>query len=154
MAKQNNLEYVVVLEDDIQFTQPEKYNNMLNDFNDFMKSNNADYDVLLIATNILSKVNAVIPINNYIHQVKMSYCAAGYIVKKHYYDKIIANYKESIRLLIENPTIKGKYEVDVYWVNLQLVDKWYVIYPRTVNQRPSYSTIENTFVNYSSVLLD
>ena len=150
MAKQNNLEYVVVLEDDIQFTQPEKYNNMLNDFNDFMKSNNADYDVLLIATNILG----AIPINNYIYQVKASYCAAGYIVKKHYYDKIIANYKESIRLLIENPTIKGKYELDVYWINLQLVDKWYVIYPRTVNQRRSHSIIQDTFVNYSSVLLD
>jgi hypothetical protein len=84
----------------------------------------------------------------------MSYCAAGYIVKKHYYDKIIANYKESIKLLIENPTIVGKYEVDVYWINLQLVDKWYVIYPRTVNQRPSQSIIQGTFVNYSSVLLD
>jgi hypothetical protein len=154
MAKQNNLEYVVIVEDDIQFTQPEKYNNMLNDFKDFMKSNNADYDVLLIAANILDKVNGVIPINNYIHQAKTSYCTAGYIVKKHYYDKIIANYKESIKLLIENPTIGAKYEIDVYWVNLQLVDKWYVIYPRTVNQRPSHSIINGTFVNYSSVLLD
>jgi glycosyl transferase family 25 len=154
MAKQNNLEYVVVVEDDIQFLEPEKYNNMLNDFKDFMKSNNADYDVLLIASNILDKVNGVIPINKYIRQVKTSYCTAGYIVKKHYYDKIIANYKESIKLLIENPTIGGKYEIDVYWVNLQLVDKWYVIYPRTVNQRPSYSIIQNTFVNYTSGLID
>ena len=127
---------------------------MLIDFKNYFESNKLDYDVLLIATNILDKVNGVIPINNYIHQVKASYSAAGYIVKKHYYDKIIANYKESIKLLIENPTIKGKYEFDVYWINLQLVDKWYVIYPRTVNQRESYSDILNCMTDYTKYMID
>jgi len=154
MAKQNNLEYVVVLEDDIQFTKPEKYNNMLIDFKNYFQSNNLDYDVLLISSNIFDKVNGVIPINDYIYQVKAAFVSTGYIVKKHYYDKIIANYKESIKLLIENPTIKCKYELDVRWINLQSVDKWYIIYPRTVNQRPSYSIIQDIFVDYSAVLLD
>lgn len=154
MAQENNLDYVVIVEDDIQFLQPEKYNTMLLDSKKYFESNNLDYDVLLIATNILDKVNGVIPLNNFIYQVKASYSAAGYIVKKHYYDKIIANYKESIKLLIENPTIKGKYEFDVYWINLQLVDKWYVIYPRTVNQRESYSDILNCITDYTKYMID
>jgi hypothetical protein len=154
MARKKDLDYVVIVEDDIQFLQPEKYNKMLIDFNNYFESNNLDYDVLLIATNILDKVNGIIPINNYIHQVKASYSAAGYIVKKHYYDKIIANYKESIKLLIENPTIEGKYNFDVYWINLQLVDKWYVIYPRTVNQRESYSDILKCMVDYTKYMID
>ena len=154
MAKEKDLDYVVILEDDIQFLQPEKYNKMLIDFRNFVESNSLDYDVLLIATNILDKVSGVIPINNYIYRVGASYSAAGYIVKKHYYDKIIANYKEGLRLLIENPTVSGKYEFDVYWIKLQMVDKWLVLYPRTVNQRESYSDILNCMTDYTKHMID
>ena len=154
MAKEKDLGYVVILEDDIQFLQPERYNKMLIDFRNFIESNSLDYDVLLIATNILDKVNGVIPINNYIYRVKASYSAAGYIVKKHYYDKIIANYKEGLRLLIENPTVSGKYEFDVYWIRLQMVDKWLVLYPRTVNQRESYSDILKCMTDYTKHMID
>ena len=154
MAKEKDLDYVVILEDDIQFLQPEKYNKMLIDFRNFIESNSLDYDVLLIATNILDKVNGVIPINNYIYRVGASYSATGYIVKKHYYDKIIANYKEGIRLLIENPTVAGKYEIDVYWIRLQMADKWLVIYPRTVNQRESYSDIIKCVADYTKHMID
>ena len=154
MAKEKDLDYVVILEDDIQFLQPEKYNKMLIDFRNFVESNSLDYDVLLIATNILDKVSGVIPINNYIYRVGASYSAAGYIVKKHYYDKIIANYKEGLRLLIENPTVSGKYEFDVYWIKMQMVDKWLVLYPRTVNQRESYSDILNCMTDYTKHMID
>jgi glycosyl transferase family 25 len=154
MAKEKDLDYVVILEDDVQFLQPERYNKMLIDFGNFVKSNSLDYDVLLIATNILDKVNGIIPINNYICRIKASYSAAGYIVKRHYYDKIIANYKEGLRLLIENPTISGKYEFDVYWIKLQMVDKWLLLYPRTVNQRESYSNILNCMTDYTKHMID
>ena len=154
MAKEKGLDYVVILEDDVQFLQPEKYNKMLIDFRNFIKSNSLDYDVLLIATNILDKVNGIIPINNYIYRVKASYSAAGYIVKKHYYDKIIANYKEGLRLLINNPTVSGQYEFDVYWIKLQMVDNWLVIYPRTVNQRESYSDILKCMTDYTKHMID
>jgi len=154
MAKEKNLDYVVILEDDIQFLQPEKYNKLLIDFRNFVESNSLDYDVFLIATNILDKENGIIPINNYIYRVKASYSATGYIVKRHYYDKIIANYKEGIRLFIENPTVAGKYELDVYWIKLQMVDKWFIIYPRTVNQRESYSNILNCMTDYTKHMID
>jgi glycosyl transferase family 25 len=154
MAKEKDFDYVVILEDDIQFLQPEKYNKMLMDFRNFVESNSLDYDVLLIATNILDKVNGIIPINNYIYRVKASYSTAGYIVKKHYYDKIIANYKEGLRLLIENPTVSGKYELDVYWIKLQMADKWLIIYPRTVNQRESYSNILKCMTDYTKHMID
>jgi len=154
MAKEKDLDYVVILEDDIQFLQPEKYNKMLIDFRNFIESNSLDYDVLLIATNILDRVNGVIPINNYIYRVGASYSATGYIVKKHYYDKIIANYKEGLRLLIENPTVAGKYEIDVYWIRLQMVDKWLLLYPRTVNQRESYSDIIKCVADYTKHMVD
>jgi hypothetical protein len=40
MAKEKNLEYVVVIEDDIQFTKPAQYNSMLLEFNRFIKQYN------------------------------------------------------------------------------------------------------------------
>jgi hypothetical protein len=38
MAKEKNLDYVVVVEDDILFTDPDKYNNMLQDFKKYITS--------------------------------------------------------------------------------------------------------------------
>ena len=42
MAKEKNLDYVVVVEDDILFTEPDKYNNMLADFKNYIKSKKID----------------------------------------------------------------------------------------------------------------
>jgi len=56
--------------------------------------------------------------------------------------------------LIENPTVSGKYEFDVYWIKLQMVDKWLVLYPRTVNQRESYSDILNCMTDYTKHMID
>ena len=153
IAKQNNLEYVVVVEDDIQFTQPEKYNNMLNDFNDFMKSNNTDYDVLLFAATIPDRMRGIKSITDNIYKAIACFTTTGYIVKKHYYDKLIENYKESIQLLINYSNIDAGC-IDVNWIKLQGPGNWYILMPRTINQRPSRSIIQNNFVNYSSMLLD
>jgi GR25 family glycosyltransferase involved in LPS biosynthesis len=153
MAKQNNLEYVVVVEDDIQFLEPEKYNNMLMNFKDFMNSNNVEYDVLLFAANIPDKINGVKPITNHIYKVYACLTATGYIVKRHYYDKLIENYKESIQLLINYSNIDAGC-IDVNWIKLQGPGNWFILMPRTINQRPSHSIIQNTFVNYTSLLID
>ena len=153
MAKQNNLEYVVVVEDDIQFSEPEKYNNMLINFKDFMNSNNVEYDVLLFAATIPDKINGIKPITNHIYKAYACFTTTGYIVKRHYYDKLIENYKESIQLLINYSNIDAGC-IDVNWIKLQGPGNWFILMPRTINQRPSHSIIQNTFVNYSSMLLD
>lgn len=153
MAKANNLDYVVVVEDDIQFIEPDKYNKMLCDFKDYMGSNNNYYDVLLLGANIPDKVNGLKQINTFIYQVFLSHTTTGYIVKKHYYDKLIENYKESIQLLMHHSNINTGC-IDVNWVKLQKTDRWFILLPRTINQKPSYSIIQNCYTNYSHVLLD
>lgn len=153
MAKEKDLDYVVVLEDDIEFTQPKKYNEMLRDFKEFMKSNNMEYDVLLFTANIPDKINGVKKITDLIYKVNTSLTATGYIVRKHYYDKLIDNFKESFQLLINHSKFDAGC-IDINWIKLQKEDNWYLLLPRTITQRPSYSLIQKGFVNYSQLLLD
>jgi GR25 family glycosyltransferase involved in LPS biosynthesis len=151
MAKEKKLEYIVILEDDIQFTNATTYNRMLSQFNMYMASNKMEYDVLLIAGNLRPPIYRV---NEYIYKISKSWTTTGYIVKKHYYDTMIKNIKEGIHFLIKNPLVKGQYEIDSYWQRLQLKDRWYILMPRTVTQRPNFSTIENRYTDYNHLMLD
>jgi hypothetical protein len=151
MAKERNLEYVVVIEDDIQFTKPAQYNSMLIEFNRFIKQYNIEYDVLLLAGNLRPPIACV---SNFIYRISKSWTTTGYIVKRHYYDTMIRNFKEGLTLLMKNAQIKGKYEIDTYWHQLQLKDRWFIFMPRTVTQRPDFSTIENRNTNYNHLMLD
>jgi GR25 family glycosyltransferase involved in LPS biosynthesis len=151
MAKTKNLEYIVIVEDDIQFTKPEQYNYMLSEFNKFMKKYEGEYDVLLLAGNLRPPVAHV---SNLIYRISKSWTTTGYIVKRHYYDTLIQNIKEGINLLMKQPAIKGMYEIDSYWQKLQAKDRWYILAPRTVTQRPNFSTIENRYTDYNHLMLD
>jgi glycosyl transferase family 25 len=147
MAKMNDFEHVLIVEDDILFTKPKVF---IEQFNKFL-SNHNDFDVVLIAGNNL-------PPHNIIDEscVQVTHCqtTTGYLVKRHYYDKLIANYKEGILNLMKSPNDHRFFAIDKYWFNLQAVDKWYLITPLTVTQREDYSDIEKRPTNYTQSMLD
>lgn len=147
MAKQKQLEYIVVVEDDIQFTKPEFFNNLIQKF----MSMNMDYDVLLLAGNLRYPT---IQETEFVYKISKAWTTTGYIVKKKYYDTLLNNYKEGIQKLLKSPYLKGFHEIDAYWQHLQEKDKWYIFRPRTITQRPDFSTIENRITNYNHLLLD
>lgn len=147
-AKINNWDHILIVEDDIQFIKPsvfkKQFNTFLSEFNTF--------DVVLIAGNNMPpyiETNSKCCI-----QVKKCQTTTGYLVKKHYYDTIITNYREGITKLMREPHNHRFYAIDKYWFNLQAVDKWYLITPLTVTQREDYSDIEKRHTNYSNVMLD
>jgi hypothetical protein len=92
----------------------------------------------------------------YEYAARVFYCqtTTGYIVKKEYYDRLIANFKEGLALLLRNPTNKFEYAIDKYWLHLQMQDYWYIITPLTVTQYDNFSDIENKDTYYSGHLLD
>ena len=147
MAKKNDLDYIVIVEDDIMFTKPEQYSEML----ELFIRSNMDYDVFLLAGNIRPPFTKI---NGNLLKITKAWTAAGYIVKKHYYDKLLANFKEGITKLMANPEQHHLYAVDSYWHKLQETDNWFILMPRTVTQRPNYSTIEKRFTDYNRLLLD
>jgi len=147
IAKNNNWEHILIVEDDILFTNPSLF---VNQFNKFL-SNNKDFDVVLIAGNNLPPYTKI---DDTCVQVTQCQTTTGYLVQKHYYDTLIKNYKEGILNLMKQPTNHKFYAIDKYWFNLQAKDKWFLITPLTVTQREDYSDIEKRPTNYTNVMLD
>jgi len=147
MAKAHNMEYIVIVEDDIMFTKPEKYKELFENFINL----DLNYDVLLLAGNIRTPFTQI---NNNLIKITKSWTTTGYIVKKHYYDKLIENIREGVIKLMSNPNEHHLYAIDAYWQRLQEKDKWYMIIPRTITQRPNYSSIEERYTDYNHLMVD
>jgi glycosyl transferase family 25 len=146
-AKANNWDHVLIVEDDILFTDP---NLFIEQFNKFL-SKHKDFDVVLIAGNNVPPYKII---DDSCVQVTRCQTTTGYLVQKHYYDILIKNYKEGILFLMKEPANHIIYAIDKYWFNLQAIDKWYLITPLSVTQREDYSDIEKRPTNYTPVMLD
>lgn len=146
-AKANDWEHVLIVEDDVLFTDP---NLFIQQFNKFL-SNHKDFDVALIAGNNIPPYTII---DDSCVQVKRCQTTTGYIIQKHYYDTLIKNYKDGILRLMKEPANHVLYAIDKYWFNLQGIHKWYLITPLTVTQREDYSDIEKRATNYTPAMLD
>jgi len=147
IAKENNWDHVMIVEDDILFLNPNVFKNQLNKF----LKNNKDFDVVLIAGN---NVPPYQKIDDSCVKVYRCQTTTGYIVQKHYYDTLINNIKEGVKQLINNPDQHVIYAIDKYWFRLQEKDNWFLITPLTVTQREDYSDIEKRPTNYTRVMTD
>ena len=147
IAKQNNWDHILIIEDDILFINPELFKNQLNKF----LKNHANFDVVLIAGN---NVPPYQKIDDSCVKVYRCQTTTGYIVQRHYYETMITNIKEGIQKLIKNPEQHVQYAIDKYWFRLQEKDNWYLITPVTVTQREDYSDIEKRHTNYTRVMVD
>lgn len=146
-AKANNWEHVLIVEDDILFTNPSLF---VTQFNKFL-SNHKDFDVALIAGNNIPPYTRI---DDSCVQVTHCQTTTGYVVQQHYYDTLIKNYKEGILHLMKDPTNHRFFAIDKYWFRLQEIHKWYLITPLTVTQREDYSDIEKISTNYTPLMLD
>ena len=147
MAKKNEWDHILIVEDDILFTKPEVF---IDSFNKFL-FNHPNFDVALIAGNNLPPYAKI---DDSCVQVTRCQTTTGYLVKSHYYDKMIENYKEGILNLMKDSNNHIVYAIDKYWFKLQQLDNWYLIIPLTVTQREDYSDIEKRPTNYTPAMLD
>lgn len=146
-AKKQQLDHVLIVEDDIQFTNPALFKNQLNLF----LKNHAEFDVVLIGGNNAPPFKHV---DNSCVKVAKCQTTTGYLVKSHYYDTLIHNYRTGIKKLMQFPAQHILYAIDKYWFHLQEKHDWYLIIPLTVTQREDYSDIEKRQTNYSKAMLD
>jgi len=147
LAKERGWTQVLIVEDDIQFLNPDLF---LTQFNKFTKRHKY-FDVLLIAGN---NMPPYIQIDDCCMKIANCYTTTGYIVNQKYYDKLITNYKQGIAGLMREPGNKSRYAIDVYWKTLQMEDMWFLLTPPSVIQREDYSDIEERNVDYSKLFLD
>jgi GR25 family glycosyltransferase involved in LPS biosynthesis len=141
-AKDNNYPYILICEDDVVFKDHykmlEKIDNLKND----------DWDVLLLGGNMFS------PYSEYsddAYRIHRCFTTTAYIVRNHYYDKLIDTWQPSLQKLVK--TGNRDYSLDVAWFPLQERDKWLLIRPLQVYQRPDKSDIENRITDYRHLML-
>ena len=146
-AKENNWPHILVVEDDILFTNPSLFIQQCNKF----LSTHKEFDVALISGN---NVPPYREIDDTCVQVTKCQTTTGYLVQNHYFDTLIQNYKMGIQNLMREPENHRIYAIDKFWFNLQAIHKWYLIIPLTVAQREDYSDIEKRPTNYARAMLD
>ena len=112
LAKKNNLDEVIIVEDDICFKVPDLFKKQLDCF---LKSQK-EWDVLLLGGNVVKPFTIASP-----YAIKVSHCqtTTGYIVRSHYYDTLIQNIREGIKNLLKSPKLHFYYAIDKFWIQLQ-----------------------------------
>jgi len=148
LAKTRGYEQVFICEDDITFLEPDVLKTNIARFYD---NDDINWDILIIGGN---NVPPYQQIHEYCARVFYCQTTTGYIVKRHYYDTLLKNFRESAANLMRNPLNKREFALDIYWKRLQIQDFWYMITPPTVTQYENYSDIEECSANYDFLMLD
>jgi hypothetical protein len=147
LAKERDYEHVFICEDDITFLNPDLLKTNLQRFIDM----HINWDVIIIGGNNCPPYQTI---EDFAIKIGNCQTTTGYIVKKHYLDTLITNFRESATNLIKDPKNKRMFALDVYWKRLQQIHQWYMIVPITVIQVESYSDIENRVTDYKGLMLD
>jgi GR25 family glycosyltransferase involved in LPS biosynthesis len=148
LAKARDYKQVFICEDDIAFLKPDILKTNITRFDN---NDDINWDVLIIGGNNVPPYQQV---EDYCARVFYCQTTTGYIVKRHYYDTLLKNFRESAANLVRNPENKKQYALDIYWKRLQIQDFWYMITPPTVTQYENYSDIEECATNYDFLMLD
>lgn len=147
LAQESNWPHVCIVEDDITFTNPALFKSQMETF----KNANMEWDVLLIGGVVLPPMEHV-PSAACV-KVSHSQTTTGYIVQKHYYATLIANFRKGIEMLRANRHLPNLYAVDMYWIRLQKMHNWFILFPLTITQYANYSDIEQRHVNYEAQMV-
>lgn len=135
LAIQENWKNVLVLEDDAEWNCIEK------SYKKLEALSTRTYDVILLGGVAVHK--------NTVDKVYSSQTATSYLIQNHYYTTLLSNFKEAYTGLLEEGY--GKFAIDQHWKKLQKQDTWYILSePCMIYQRPDYSDIEQTHVDYRS----
>lgn len=146
MAIQLNLDYIVILEDDIYFLNPTLFREQLQTTLNTL----SNWDVILFAGN---NANTYTRINEACVKIKNTQTTTGYMVNKHYFETLMNNMKEGLGKLLKEPHLHFYYAIDKYWFLLQEKDNWYIVTPLMATQMEGYSDIEKRNTNYSQAIL-
>ena len=147
-AVKKRFDHILIVEDDIQFLNPELFKTQ---FNLFLETHGNNWDVILFAGNNIPPYDKI---DETCVKVQMCQTTTGYLVNGHYIEKLINNVRTGLTNLLRMPQHRSLYAIDTYWFNLQKSDRWFLIVPLTVIQREDYSDIEKKVMNYKNIMTD
>ena len=150
-AKNNNLENVIIMEDDVAFNiSPE----MLDEKLKLIFDNELDFDVFHLSYRY--RISYDVPEYDYLK--KLSYChyCSCYIINKRCYDEIIDCWEKSLLLLSpENLDLDldmrektARFSCDISYIPLLRKKKWYCFDKPVCVQLNGQSNISNIYINH------
>ena len=101
------------------------------------------YNAVMLSHNIKESQ----PYNDLLVSITCASTSAGYMVNSCCYDQLIEIFEVSIPLL-ESTQMHWIYANDQIWHQLMEKGGWYAFHERLGKQRPSFSDISQTFVDY------
>lgn len=139
---------VLIVEDDFTFTRP--WPDVCASVNAFIESAADNWDVLMLTADL------VVPegFKYSCARVQNAQTASCYIVNSRAYVHLDAIFSDSYAHLPLSKSSLGwrdvyaKYAIDQNWKVLQPHLQWFLLTPKAGIQRPSYSDIENSYVDY------
>ena len=136
MAKAKQWKNVLVVEDDLMW-----YSDFDESYTTLERLVKNDYDAIVLATTRAEW---------YLNSLKLvtSRTTSCYLVHSGYYDTLLSNFRES-RDLLEVSKDKCNHAIDMYWMQIQPRDNWFIVIPSISHQRPGYSDIEQKLVDYT-----
>ena len=134
LAIKNNWNNVLIIEDDVMWNNYEKSLEILNNLA------KKEYDVILLGGTFVNFDKSTLKLYS-------GQTTTAYLVSQHYYKKLLSNFIEGLLCFIKTDDYL-QYAIDKHWKKLQGQDNWYIIHPALLIQKPSYSYIEKTNVNY------
>ena len=144
MAKKNNWNNILILEDDFNFINDVEFiDRIFNYFFDTYPNNS--WDVINLNRGYFQKFQD--SGNKYFFKVIDVSTTSGYMVNNHFYDTLLNNFEEGCKQLISTYDT-SKYSIDRYWNKLQCISNWYMFNPSIGYQRVGFSDLCNQVVNY------
>jgi glycosyl transferase family 25 len=132
-AKENNYKTIIIFEDDFEFLiTKDEFESKLN----YIFAN-LNFDVFMLSAYVKNYIKH----SNTIKRVKFALTSAGYIIKNHYFDKIISETEKSL-FQLENTRKASLYAYDIIWRKFQEKDQWFIFVKKIGKQINSYSDIE------------
>lgn len=133
LAKENNLPYVLVLEDDAVFTDDVTYI-LEKTFNEI---NLLNWDMFFLGANLQKRAERI---SNSILKLNGAYAAHAYFVHEKFYDTILE--------------LPHTCEMDVHYNNLMLNHDVYMCDPMIAYQLPSYSDLQDGYRDYNHAIFN
>lgn len=141
LAKERKYKNVLILEDDFMFVvDKETFETQCKLFFENVK----EYDICMFSYNTMKSEECEYP---FLQKVLDSQTASGYLIHENFYDTLIYNFETAMTNL-KRGYQHWVYSIDQYWKILQPAGLWYQFKTRLGKQRPSYSDISETNVNY------
>jgi len=139
MAIVNKWNNVLIMEDDAEWSNFDQGYQILK------KIASNPYDVIMLGGSFVSY-------NQETFRLHRALTLSAYLVNNHYMKTLLHNFEEGLSKFSISPSQAGLYAVDTYNNSLQPVDNWYIVQPPLVYQKPTFSDIENRFVDYRSLM--